>query len=49
MTDRDFTLCPHCDRVAVTTTVNLFDASITMKRCLKCQAEWSDDRETEEA
>ncbi len=45
MTDRDFKLCPFCDRVAVTTTVNLFDPLLVAKRCLKCKAEWDDARE----
>lgn len=52
MSESDFKLCPFCDRVAVTTTVNLFDSSLVMNRCLKCKAEWDDAREeteTEEA
>ena len=48
VTDADFKLCPFCDRVAVTTTVNLFDSSLAMNRCLKCKAEWDDARETED-
>ncbi len=50
MTDADFKLCPRCGRVAVTTTVNLFDPSIVMKRCLRCKDEWieNDARKTKD-